>query len=94
MSLPRTYNADGSAVCRHRDLSVCAECATDDRYVEVYGVHYFIDDPRERLALLEELADVFDPDPVVASVYEFLADPEWSAKTRQALAEMELEAAR
>ena len=32
--------------CKHRDLSVCPDCATADFLVEVYGVHYFAPDGR------------------------------------------------
>jgi len=49
------YNPDGSAVCAHRDLSVCAECATDERYVEVAGAHYWVPDASEREVLRSEL---------------------------------------
>lgn len=48
-------NADGTAVCPHRDLSVCSHCATDARYIEVAGAHYFIPDPGERAAIMAEL---------------------------------------
>lgn len=48
-------NADGTAVCPHRDLSVCDACAKDPRFVEVAGAHYFIPDPQERAALAREL---------------------------------------
>jgi len=50
-------NADGSAVCRHRDLSVCDQCATDERYVEVAGVHYWIPDAVERAELQAALSN-------------------------------------
>lgn len=53
---PVRYNADGSAVCRHRDLSVCPACATDPRYVEVVGAFYFVPDETERAALRASLA--------------------------------------
>jgi hypothetical protein len=49
-------NADGSAVCPHRDLSVCPSCADNLAMVEVAGVHYFIPDPAERAELAEALA--------------------------------------
>src|SRR5580765_4967327 len=41
---PRTFrtNADGSAVCPHRDLSVCRECAALPGVVDVYGAHYVL----------------------------------------------------
>lgn len=47
----RTYHtqADGTAVCPHRDLSVCPECAT---------AHYFVEDPTERDELREMLAEI------------------------------------
>lgn len=41
----RTYrtNADGSAVCPHRDLSVCAECvAADPDLIDCVGVHFHV----------------------------------------------------
>lgn len=50
-------NADGTAVCPHRDLSVCPSCAaTDERLVEVAGAHFLIDDPAIRAELLAEVA--------------------------------------
>lgn len=50
-------NADGSAVCPHRDLSVCPKClAADDRLVDVVGAVFLIPDPAERAAILADLA--------------------------------------
>jgi hypothetical protein len=49
-------NADGTAVCPHRDLSVCPACASDPAVVEVVGAHYYIPDAAERARLLAELA--------------------------------------
>lgn len=48
-------NADGTAACRHRDLSVCADCAMDPAIVEVVGAHYHLPDPAERDTRLGEL---------------------------------------
>jgi len=46
------FNADGSAVCAHRDLSVCPKClAADPNLVDVIGAVYLVDDPDERAAL-------------------------------------------
>jgi hypothetical protein len=46
------FNADGSAVCAHRDLSVCPKClAADPNLVDVSGAVYLVDDPDERAAL-------------------------------------------
>lgn len=58
----RTYHvqADGTAVCPHRDLSVCGGCATDENLVEVAGVHYFVEDPSERDDLRAVLAEIDD----------------------------------
>jgi hypothetical protein len=57
-STPRyRSNADGSAVCQHRDLSVCPTCAAaDDRLVDVVGAHFLIVDPAERAELLAQMA--------------------------------------
>lgn len=44
-------NADGSAVCPHRDLTCCPRCAALPEVVEVAGAHYFVADPVERAAL-------------------------------------------
>lgn len=53
------HNADGSVVCPHRDLSVCAVCAAaDPTLVDVYGAHFEVPDPAERDALLADLARV------------------------------------
>jgi hypothetical protein len=51
-------NADGSAVCPHRDLSVCSSCATDPTLVNVAGAHFHFPDPADRAALAAALADV------------------------------------
>jgi hypothetical protein len=48
-------NADGTAVCPHRDLSVCPHCATDPTLVEVAGAHYHLPDPADRAALQAEM---------------------------------------
>lgn len=50
-------NADGTAVCPHRDLSVCTECASHPEIVEVSGAHFHIADPAERAELAAMLAD-------------------------------------
>ena len=43
-------NVDGTAVCIHRDLSCCPECAAAHvEIVEVDGVHYLMEDPLDRL---------------------------------------------
>ena len=54
--LPRSLRrgTQDEIACCHRDLSVCPACA-----VEVYSVHYWIPDPRERAALARNHA-VFD----------------------------------
>ena len=45
-------NADGSAVCRHRNLGVCPDCAAaDPELVEVVGAYYHVPDPDERAEL-------------------------------------------
>lgn len=49
-------NADGTAVCAHRDLTVCADCATDETIVEVFGAFYHLPDPADREALAEDMA--------------------------------------
>ncbi len=49
-------NADGSAVCPHRDMSVCADCATHPHIVEVYGAHYHLPDADDRAELLAAIA--------------------------------------
>lgn len=42
-------NPDGSAVCPHRDLSVCKPCAAaDPTLVFVHGVYYHIPDADQR----------------------------------------------
>lgn len=52
-------NADGSAVCPHRDLSVCTPCAAADRMlVEVEGVHFLALTNAERIEFLAIAADV------------------------------------
>lgn len=49
-------NADGSAVCPHRDLTVCADCATHPHIVEVFGAHYHLTDADDRAELLAAIA--------------------------------------
>jgi hypothetical protein len=52
------YNADGSVVCPHRDLSACPDCvAADDYLVNVYGAVYLAVDPDERDDLLAMTAE-------------------------------------
>lgn len=48
---------EGEAICPHRDMSVCRECATRPEIVDVYGKHYWIDDAEERDALQREMAE-------------------------------------
>ena len=54
---PRGFreNADGSLVCRHRDLSCCDRCAEAhaERVVEVYDRHFWTWTDVEREALGE-----------------------------------------
>lgn len=51
-------NADGTAVCPHRDLSVCDPCAAaDPMLVEVLGAHFHARDEAERDEFLAILAD-------------------------------------
>lgn len=57
MAAPFRTQADGTAVCPHRDLSVCPPCATDPAIVEVAGAHYHLPDPADRAALVAMLAD-------------------------------------
>lgn len=55
---PAAFNADGSAVCLHRDLTVCPDCRRGDvAYVEVHGAVYWIPNPVERAELLTLLAE-------------------------------------
>ena len=57
-------NADGSAVCPHRDLTVCPhrdltvcpDCATHPHIVEVVGAHYHLPDAADRAELLVAIA--------------------------------------
>ncbi len=46
---------DDSLACRHRDCSVCRDCAQIEGVVEVYAVHYWVPDPAERAALLASM---------------------------------------
>ena len=59
-STPKQFHvqADGSVVCPHRDLSVCADCAGDDRLVEVSGAYFYEPDPDARAELRAMLADI------------------------------------
>lgn len=58
MSKYRTQ-ADGSIVCRHRDLSCCPSClAADERLVYVVGAVFKIDDAAERAAFLAEMEQI------------------------------------
>lgn len=49
-------NADGSAICIHRDLSVCPGCATHPLIVHVSGAHFLCADEAERDLLLSLVA--------------------------------------
>lgn len=50
------FNADGSAVCAHRDLSMCHKClAADPNLIDVGGSVFLVTDPAEREALLAEM---------------------------------------
>lgn len=51
-------NADGTAVCPHRDLSVCASCATDPTLVESMGAHYHVPDPADRAEFVATMAAI------------------------------------
>jgi hypothetical protein len=54
--------ADGALVCPHRDLTCCGLCAEKyEQVVDVYGVHYWVPDPKERAALVEDRARDLDP---------------------------------
>jgi hypothetical protein len=56
---PVGANADGSAICRHRDLSVCPACrSADPAYVELLGATWYITDPAEHAEALALLAEV------------------------------------
>lgn len=49
--------ADGSVVCRHRDVSVCPAClAADECLVDVMGAVFYVPDPVERAELIVELS--------------------------------------
>ncbi len=50
--------SEGEAICAHRDLSVCDECATDPTLVAVAGVYYQVVHPEDRAALLTALAHI------------------------------------
>ncbi len=56
--LPFHEQADGTLVCRHRDVSVCDKCAEDwaDEISDVYGQFYAV--PPEEMAEIkaEDLA--------------------------------------
>lgn len=52
---PVREQADGSAVCRHRDLGVCSRCAEHPWYVEVYGAHYWLPDAADRRSIIMEI---------------------------------------
>lgn len=54
-AIPASFNADGSAVCAHRDLSVCPLCAAHPFYVEVVGAHYWVPEASERAELRAEM---------------------------------------
>lgn len=64
-------NADGSAVCPHRDLSCCARCvASDPALVDVAGAHFHVTDLHERL-VLAVIADTDPRLPIVRHDSEF-----------------------
>lgn len=58
MTIPTGWDEnhlDGSAVCPHRDLSVCTVCRHDQRehLVEIMGRHYWADNEADLIALIE-----------------------------------------
>ena len=49
--------ADGSIVCRHRDVSCCDACATKIPHCYmIYGRHFFLPDPAGRAEVVTLLA--------------------------------------
>lgn len=52
-TMPRGWREGhgGDVACPHRDCSVCRECARRAEVVEVYGQHFWIPDPAERIAM-------------------------------------------
>lgn len=51
------FNADGSAVCAHRDLSVCPKClAADPNLVDVSGSVFLVTESGTELAALRAAA--------------------------------------
>lgn len=53
-ALPRGLreNADGSVVCKHRDVSCCDSCRQKHPWlIDVYGVVYFVRSEAERKEL-------------------------------------------
>lgn len=49
--------SDGSLICRHRDLSVCPECAAHPAVTEVVGAHFFDPDGSVAAEVAEILAE-------------------------------------
>ena len=71
--LPRSLRrgTQGEIACCHRDLSVCPACAAKyaPDLVEVYSVHYWVPDPKERAALAKS-HEAFDAECTAAEAAE------------------------
>lgn len=74
---PRSFhvNKDESLICRHRETSVCGDCAKANREIlEVYGNHYWMASEAEYAELASKM---MEKEP----------EPKWSDADSQALAE-------
>lgn len=60
-------NADGSAVCPHRDLSVCPACRKDPNLVEASGAWFHFPEPGMADLARAEIARIRD---------EYAAEPD------------------
>lgn len=49
--LPRGWRrgTQDEVACPHRDLSVCPTCATEPEVMDVFGAHYWVRNPVERM---------------------------------------------
>lgn len=46
---------DGSVACPHRDIYCCEDCvAAHPELVDVMGIHFWIADPADRLAFMDD----------------------------------------
>ena len=60
MKMPKGFHEGhtGNLACQHRDVTCCQKCAgAHPEIIEVYGQHFWVDDPRDRANLVGSMSD-------------------------------------